>query len=277
MTAPSFRDRLLTRRGARALLSPVGLLGGLAVGVVAVVAGLPVGVGVVVGAGVWAVNGWRMLPRAPRTERIDPFTLHDPWRRFVQEALQSRARFAQAVDRAPAGPLRDRLNEIGERVQAGVEQCWLIARRGHALVVARRGIDVADIDRKLGQLRETGSGVGPGPGLPAEDPAIGRLAESLEAQRAAAARLDQVIDSAQTELRLLDARLGEAVARTLELSAQASTDADGTRVTGLEADVDGVVSEMEALRQALDETNAAAGGGAAGSLRPGEPPPGGQG
>jgi hypothetical protein len=33
---------------------------------------------------------------------------------------------------------------------------------------------------------------------------------------------------------------------------------------------------MEALRQALDEANAAA-GGAAGSLRPGEPPPGGQG
>jgi hypothetical protein len=102
------------------------------------------------------------------------------------------------------------------------------------------------------------------------------LAESLEAQRAAAARLDQVIDSAQTELRLLDARLGEAVARTLELSAQAGTDADATRVTGLEADVEGVVSEMEALRRALDEANAAA-GGAAGSLRPGEPPPGGQG
>jgi hypothetical protein len=238
----------------------VGLLGGLVVGAVAVVAGLPVWAGVLVGAGVWAVNGRRMLPRAPRTERIDPFTLHDPWRRFVQEALQSRARFAQALDRAPAGPLRDRLDEIGERVQAGVEQCWLIARRGHALVVARRGIDVADIDRELGQLGRSG----PGAGLPAE------------AQRAAAARLDQVIDSAQTELRLLDARLGEAVARTLELSAQAGTDADATRVTGLEADVEGVVSEMEALRQALDEANAAA-GGAAGSLRPGEPPPGGQG
>jgi hypothetical protein len=157
-------------------------------------------------------------------------------------------------------------------VQAGVEQCWLIARRGHALVVARRGIDVADIDRELGQLGRSG----PGAGVPAEDEAVGRLAESLEAQRAAAARLDQVIDSAQTELRLLDARLGEAVARTLELSAQAGTDADATRVTGLEADVEGVVSEMAARRPALPGPNAAA-GGAAGSLRPGEPPPGGQG
>jgi hypothetical protein len=271
MAAPSFRDRLLTRRGARALLSPVGLLGGLAVAVLAVVAGLPVWAGVVAGAGVWALNGWRMLPRAARTERIDPFTLHDPWRRFVQEALQSRARFAQAVDRAPAGPLRDRLSEIGERVQAGVEQCWLIARRGEALVVARRGIDVADIDGQLAQLRRSG----PGPGVSVGDPALGPLAESLEAQRAAAGRLDKVIDRAQTDLRLLDARLGEAVARTLELSAQASTDADGARVTGLQADVEGVVSEMEALRQALEETNAVAGGGTAGSLPPGEPPPGG--
>ena len=275
MAAPSFRDRLLTRRGARALLSPVGLLAGLAVGAVAVVAGLPVWAGLAVGAGVWAVNGWRMLPRAARAERIDPFTLHDPWRRYVQAALQSRARFAQAVDRAPAGPLHERLSEIGERVQAGVDECWLIARRGQALVVARRGIDVADIDRELGQLRGTDAGAASG--LGADDLAIGRLTESLEAQRAAAARLDQVIDRAQTELRLLDARLGEAVARTLELSAQASTDADGARVTGLQADVEGVVSEMEALRQALDETNAAAGGGAAGSLRPGEPPPGGPG
>ncbi|MGH9232393.1 MAG: hypothetical protein ACRD0R_03495 [Acidimicrobiales bacterium] len=269
MAAPSFRDRLLTRRGARALLSPVGLLGALAVGALGVVAGLPVWAGVVAGVGVWAVNGWRMLPRAARAERIDPFTLHDPWRRFVQEALKSRARFAQAVDRAPAGPLRDHLSEIGERVQAGVEECWLIARRGQVLVVARRGIDVADIDGQLAQLR------GSGPGGSAEDPALGPLTESLEAQRAAAARLDQVIDRAQTELRLLDARLGEAVARTLELSAQASSDADGARVTGLQADVEGVVSEMEALRQALDETTAAAGGGTAGGLRPGEPPPGG--
>ncbi|HEX6167402.1 MAG TPA: hypothetical protein VFZ30_11480, partial [Acidimicrobiales bacterium] len=156
MAAPSFRDRLLTRRGARALLSPVGLLGALAVAGLVVVAGLPVWAGVVAGAGVWAVNGWRMLPRAARAERIDPFTLHDPWRRFVQEALQSRARFAQAVDRAPAGPLRDHLREIGEQVQAGVEQCWLIARRGHALVVARRGIDVSDIDSQLAQLRGSG-------------------------------------------------------------------------------------------------------------------------
>jgi len=191
MAALSFRDRLLTRRGARAILSPIGIVGGVAVAAVAVVAGLPVVAGALVGVGVWAVNAGRLLPRAPRAERIDPFTLQEPWRRFVQEALQARTRFA----------------------------------------------------------------------------------ESLQVQRATAERLDAVIDKAQSELRLLDARLDEAVARTLELAAHASTEA-GTGVIGLSTDVDNLVSEMESLRLALDETSAAAQRG----TTPGTPrdlPPGG--
>ncbi len=256
MSGSSLRDRLLTHQGARALLSPVGLVAGIALAVVAGVAGLPVVAAAVVGIAVWGANAWRLLPHGARPERIDPFTLHDPWRRFVQEALQSRARFAQAVERAPGGPLRDRLREIGERVNAGVEQCWLIARRGEALVVARRGIDTAELDRQIAGLGTESAE--PAGGAP--DPALARLQESLTAQRAAAVRLDQVIDRAQTELRVLDARLGEAVARTLELSAHAGTDTAGDAVAGLIDNVDGVVGEMESLRQALEETDTAAGG-----------------
>jgi hypothetical protein len=259
MAAPSLRDRLVSRRGARAMLSPVGLVAGLVVAIGTAVAGLAVAAAAALGVAVWAANAWRMLPRAPRPERIDPFTLHDPWRRFVQEALQSRARFAQAVERAPAGPLRERLAEIGTRVDAGVQQCWLIARRGEALVSARRAIDVADLDRRLTDLGGEGGDA--------------RLVESLRAQRAAAHRLDRVIDRAETELRVLDARLAEAAARTLELSAHASTDAGETAVAGLVDSVDGVVAEMESLRRALDEADAAAGGGVAGSVGSGDPPP----
>jgi hypothetical protein len=47
------------------------------------------------------------------------------------------------------------------------------------------------------------------------------------------------------------------VARTLELSASAHATAG---VEGLGADVDELVTEMEALRLALEETNSAAGG-----------------
>jgi hypothetical protein len=257
MAALSLRDRLASRRAARALLSPIGLVGGAAVGALMALVGAPLWAGVLTGAAVWALNVWRLLPRVPRRERIDPFTVHDPWRRFVQEALQARTRFAAAVERAPAGPLRDRLGEIAARIDTGVDETWLIAKRGQTLVTARRGLDVARIDRQLGQLRGAApSGGGQRGADGAEDPVLA----SLEAQRGAADRLDAVIDRTQRELRVLDARLDEAVARALELTARAGAD---TAVVGLGSDVDALVTEMEALRLALDETDAAASSGGA--------------
>lgn len=260
MAALSFRDRLLSRRGARAITSPVGIVGGVGVAAVAVVAGLPVLAAAPLGLAVWALNGWRLLPRAARPERIDPFTVQEPWRRFVQNALQARNRYAEAVTRVQPGPLRDRLDEIGERMQTGVEECWQVARRGQALARARRGIDLADVERQLARAEpttapeietETGPASPASPGDAASpEAAQSAVVESLQVQRATALRLDEVIDGAEARLRLLAARLDEAVARTLELSAHASTEA----VTGLGDDVDSLVSEMESLRLALDET-----------------------
>jgi hypothetical protein len=246
MASPSFRDRLLSPAGARAVTSPVGIAAAVVVAVVAVVAGLPLAGALVLGLVAWLANVWRLLPRPPRRARIDPFTLHDPWRRFVQDALQARTRFAEAAGRAQAGPLQDRLREISARVETGVEEAWRVAQRGEALVQARRGIDVAAVDRRLDDLRGLDQGE-----------ASSRLIESFEVQRATADRLDRVIAGARDHLQLLDARLGEAVARTLELSASAHATPG---VEGLGADVDELVTEMEALRLALEETNSAAGG-----------------
>jgi len=60
-----------------------------------------------------------------------------------------------------------------------------------------------------------------------------------------------VASQARHRLQLLDARLDEAVARAVELSLNADVGALG----GLGSDVDAVVGDMEALRQALEETN----------------------
>jgi multidrug resistance efflux pump len=140
-------------------------------------------------------------------------------------------------------------------MQTGVEESWLIAKRGETLVEARRGIDLAAVERRLAKVTDEA-----GPGSPAaDDPALARVAESLEAQRATAQRLDRVISQAHSELRTLDARLDEAVARTLELSAHATSDG----AIELGSDVDTLVTEMEALRQALEETSRAASGGLA--------------
>jgi hypothetical protein len=250
MAGTSLRDRFFTRQVARAITSPVGILLGGGVAAATIVAGVPLLAALPLGVAVWAGKVALSIPRGRRGERIDPFALKEPWRRYVQEALQARNRFDEAVGRTRPGPLRDHLADIAERMHTGVEECWLIAKRGQALVDARRGIDLADVDRQLAEVadaRDTVSGATTPP-----DPSLARVAQSLEAQRATAERLDRVIGQAHSELRMLDARLDEAVARTLELSAHSAADAT---VEGLGTDVDALVTEMESLRQALEETS----------------------
>ena len=76
------------------------------------------------------------------------------------------------------------------------------------------------------------------------------------AQLDTAKRMDLVVAEAGNKLMLLNARLGEAVARAIELSA---SKADVTATGGLRDDVDAMVGDMEALRLALDEADAASG------------------
>ena len=109
----SLRDRFFTPPVARAMMSPSGILlagAGAAAGILAF--GNPIGA-LALAALAWAGRVGFSVPRNPRGERIDPFTLGEPWRRFVQGAMQAEARFDQAVRSARSGPLRDRLEEIG--------------------------------------------------------------------------------------------------------------------------------------------------------------------
>ena len=75
---------------------------------------------------------------------------------------------------------------------------------------------------------------------------------ALEAQLASAHRLVALADRSRDRLRLLDARFDELVARTVEVSVgTGDTDVLGN-------DVDGLVSELESLRIAMEETDRAA-------------------
>ena len=112
-------------------------------------------------------------------------------------------------------------------------------------------MDTAAVATELAAARaRTTQGAGPDGGA-----ADAGIVEALEAQLDAARRLDGLIGGADAKLRLLDARMAEAVARAIELSAPAGDDAVlGPLGADLGADVDEVVTEMELLRQALDET-----------------------
>jgi hypothetical protein len=251
MAGLSLRDRFFTPRVARAMTSATGILAAGLGAAVGILTGLgPIGA-VALAAGGWAARvAIAVGGGGPRRERIDPFTLQEPWRGFVQDAIGARARFREAVDRTRSGPLQDTLRSIADRVDTGVDECWLIANRGHALVQTRQRIDTTGIDRELAAAEQAQAGR-------PDDERLTQTVASLRAQRATADRLDGVVDDARSQLRLLDARMGEAVVRALELSAQASVDAS---VTSLESDVDGMVTDMEALRLALEETHGPAGG-----------------
>jgi len=244
----SFRDRFLTPKVARAIMSPLGILlagGGAAA---AIVVGLPVVAVAAVGAAAWAGRVAVAIPRNARDAKIDPFTLKDPWRKFVQEAQEAKSKYDDAVKRVEAGPLRDRLSEIGARMDAGLDNCWHVAQQGEELADARAGIDDASTQKELAEVVQSSNQAW------AANSDTQRTIESLQAQLASVKRMDDLINDTRNRLRLLDARLDEAVARAVELSVRAT---DVTELGDLGNDVDSLVGDMEALRQGLEEAGGA--------------------
>lgn len=249
----SFRDRLLTRRVARTMLAPSSILLAGAGASVAILTGLPLVAAPLVGLAAWAARVATAMPRNRPGTRINPLALPEAWRHSVMSALDAQKRFARTLAATEPGPLRERLAAIGARIDDGVDESWQIANRGWHLQRARTAIDTNEAQRELAQVERDAARFGAENADP--DDVAGSLnaaAAAIRSQLDTAARLDRVIADAHARLRLLDARLDEAVARSVELSAHAS---DVESLTSVGADVENLVSEMEALRQALEETS----------------------
>lgn len=260
MPKPTFRDRFYTPQVARALTGPLGIVlagVGIAGGIVV---GLPIAAAVGIGALAYGARVAVAIPRGDNADGINPFELQDPWRTFVWQAKKSQRQFRDAVGHTHEGPLRERLTEISDRIDTGVQECWKVAQGGQALTEARSRIDIASITRDLSALPT---------GAPLEaNPALADTAKALQAQLDTARRMDEIITTTRDRLRLLDARLGELVTRVLELSVRPQGLVD---LTAIGADVDSVVGEMESLRQALDETDGTTVLPAPGPVASGEP------
>ena len=114
-------------------------------------------------------------------------------------------------------------------------------------------VELADLKRSVGRKQPT--------------PAQAQTAQALQAQLASAQRLEALATSSRDRLRLLDARFDELVARTVEVSVgSGDTDVLGN-------DVDGLVTELESLRIAMEETDRAASGQLASLPEPEPEPP----
>lgn len=132
----------------------VAVLGALVGALIGSLAG-PIGAVVIAMLGALVAVGVRVVTAgaatAPSTV-IDPFTVQEPWRRLTQDALKARSTFHEAIDRTASGPIRDRLADIGRRVDAAVDEVWHNARAGHELAAAQRRISTgSDSSRRLGE------------------------------------------------------------------------------------------------------------------------------
>jgi hypothetical protein len=237
-----------TPQVARAVVSPSALLLAGAGAAAAILGGLPLAAAAGAGALAWAVRVAVAVPRGPKGERIDAFRVKEPWRRYVQDAQQAKARFDRTTGRMRTGPLRERLEGIGSRLDDGVTECWRIACQGNELEAAWKQIDVRTAEQELADLTaELRGAKGDGD----RQASLRRAVAAVEAQLASAQRIRDVADDASDRLKVINAQLDEAVARAVELSVRADDVGDLSPLTD---DVDNLVSELESLRQGVEET-----------------------
>ena len=218
---------------------------GAAVGIVATApVSVPLAVvGAVVGAAVGL--GTRLaiaLPRNSDGPRIDPFTVNEPWRHAVIDAIRAKSRFDQAVKSFKAGPLREAVGSVGSRFDEAVNECWRVAQQGQLVADARKAINDREVTWELEQARQA---------ISAEDPSDvkSRRIASLQAQLETAARMDRLVESTRDQLDLLNARLDESVTRAIELSVSNRQSGVG----GLGDDVESIVDDLTSLRLAIED------------------------
>ena len=170
---------------------------------------------------------------------IDPFSVSEPWRQFVQRAQRSERDLERIIDTVAPGPLRDRLATILDRLDGGVQETWRIARRGDAIDDTVRQLDPVRLRSRLAQIQAQST----------DSPGDAAAVEALERQLSSVERLQAQSTATVESLQLTQLRVEELVGRAAEVSiGGADTDAYAN-------DVDELVVELEALRQAIDETD----------------------
>lgn len=236
------RDRFFTPTTAKAILS-WRILVGAGIAAITAVVGVPLGIAVALGAGLYVGSVAAAMPRRPGRPAIDPFALSEPWRRLMQQAQASGRKLRSTIDGFDDGPLRQQLLSIADQLEHGLDEAWQIARRGDEIDEVVRTLDPVRLRSKLATLEAASAG-DRDDRSPDADAAI----TSVEQQLATADRLKRQSAETADALRAEQARLDELVARAVEVRV-------GTVDTAAYAhEVDDVVVRLEALHQAVQET-----------------------
>jgi len=222
------------------VLSRTILIGTVFAGIALLLLGVPWPIALLAGVGGFFVSRLtgRKISAAPA---IDPFAVGEPWRQFVQGAQRAGQRLHTTVAAAADGPLKERLSTIVDRLDDGLAETWAIARRGDQIDETVRRLDPTTLRSKQATLEERLAAT------PSDD--IQSALASVRSQIDATERLKAESSRTADRLRLTQTRLDELVTRAAEVAIGAGdTDA-------YEHDVDDLVIELEALRQAVEEIN----------------------
>lgn len=219
-----------------AIFSPTTVVLVAASVALASLAGLPWWGAAATGFAVWflKLQASRLLSKRLRARpvAVDPFALREPWRLLVKGSLKAQHKFARTVDRVDEGPLRERLDEIGRRIDQGVQESWEVAQRGQHLTDARRSIDIGSADRVRSNKSSHAAQI-----------------EAASYELAAHQRLSDRESDVITRLQVLNARLNEAVTRATEMATRRTTISDTATVSDA---IDGVIGELKSLKLGLD-------------------------
>ena len=237
-----FRDRFYTPTTAKAILSWRILLG-VAAGVVAGLIGRSVLLAVGVAIVVYVASVLLSLPRQHVEAPIDPFTLSEPWRQLMQGAQQSRRKFRETIATVSAGPLRESLDAIGAQLEQGLGETWRVAKAGDDIDDAVRRLDPPGLRSKLTVAEARAAA----DHTPENEAAVASIKSQIES----ADRLKQQSEQTVATLRMTQTQLDGLVARAAEVSVGAADTTDYAK------DVDDLVIQLEALRQAVEDTRTA--------------------
>lgn len=166
------------------------------------------------------------------------------------ETLVSRDRLYALVAQVPAGPLRDRLESMTTRADAAVQTAWDIASRAQRAAALVATLDRERVETRLKQARRSLAE------LSAADPDAARLeTESalLADQYAALNQLENTVEDAGQQLRLLDLRLDAMVARAAQLVMRPDS---VDELAAVEGELDRSIGELNALGVGLAAVDA---------------------
>lgn len=196
-------------------------------------------VGVAVTALVVTVRAIRSTTPGIARQQIDPFTVGEPWRQYVQTAQNAQRRFQTQIEDTPAGPISDYLVRVSDDLDNAIADIWNIAQAGDRTTSGIRELDPTRLRSKLARLRTEAEGN--------NDPNLDDSITSMESQIATVDRLEQQSTDTASRLRLEITRLEELVSKAVLVS---TGELPQQR---FDSDVGELVRSLQALNEATED------------------------